>query len=165
LSAALRISPAEGEAKRLLPSVVGGLVEVGWAAHEAGNENTAIDALDEAAELRLSSDVERRRTAVLTSGFHGTDAELATLERAVTDAPNDFSAHVRLDYALSTHRDWPRILEMWNRYVSDHPEDARAYRERAGTLMQLGKRTEAHADTLRACELGSSAGCSLARRF
>jgi tetratricopeptide (TPR) repeat protein len=165
LSAALRITPTEGEAARLLPSVVGGLVEVGWAAHEAGRENEAIDALDEAAELRLSSDVEKRRTEVLTSGFHGTDAELAELEHTATNSPHDFGSHVRLDYALSTRHAWARILEMWNRYVGDNPDDARAYRERAGTLMQLGKRNEARADTVRACELGSSAGCSLSQRF
>jgi tetratricopeptide (TPR) repeat protein len=165
LSTALRLSPTSGEAGRLLPSVVRGLVDTGWEAHQQGRENDAIDALDEAAELRLSSDVEKRRTTVLTSGFRGTDAELAALESAAVAAPHDFASHVRLDYALSTRHAWPRILEMWNRYVSDNPEDARAYRERAGTLMQLGERSEARADTVRACELGSSVGCSLSRRF
>jgi regulator of sirC expression with transglutaminase-like and TPR domain len=72
---------------------------------------------------------------------------------------------VRLDYALSTRQAWPRILELWTRYLRVEPEDARAYRERAGTFMRLGRRGEAHADTVRACELGSSVGCSLSRRF
>jgi hypothetical protein len=42
---------------------------------------------------------------VLTSAFHGTDAELKALEGAVLAAPHDFAAHAKLDYALSTRRD------------------------------------------------------------
>jgi tetratricopeptide (TPR) repeat protein len=164
LSAGLRIDPTSSDGRRLKPYVVKGLVYVGWEAHKQGREGEALDALDEAAELDPNRDVEGRRTAVLTSGFHGKDEEIAALERGVLAAPHDFSLHVRLDYALSTRHDWPRIQAMWTRYLTDNESDARAYRERAGTFARQGRMVEARADARRACELGSSAGCALGRR-
>jgi tetratricopeptide (TPR) repeat protein len=165
LSAALRLIPSSRLVQNLVPRLARGLVYVGWEAHKQGRENEAIDALDEAAELKLTSDVEARRDAVLTSGFHGTDAELAALDQAARSAPHDFSPHVRLDYALSTRAAWPSILAMWATYLADNPDDARAYRERAGTFNRFGRRIEALADAERACELGSSVGCALMRRL
>ncbi len=161
LRKALRIQPASSEARRLLPTVVSGLTFVGWEAHKQGREDEALEVLDEASELQTSPELDHRRSAVLTSGFHGTDAELDSLRAAANSAPHDFTPHVRLDYALSTRRAWPPILEMWTAYLADNPEDARAYRERAGTFVQLGRRTEARADAERACVLGSSVGCAL----
>jgi tetratricopeptide (TPR) repeat protein len=165
LVAGLRIEPTSTTGRFLKPYVVRGLIFIGWQAHEQGRDGEALDVLDEAAELEVSPEVDGRRAAVLTSAFHGSDAELKTLEDAVLAAPHDFAAHAKLDYALSTRRDWVRIEAMWTRYIADHPGEARAYRERSGTFFQLRRMPEAHADAERACDLGSSAGCSLARRL
>jgi tetratricopeptide (TPR) repeat protein len=164
LVAGLRIEPTSATGRFLQPYVVRGLVFAGWQAHEQGRDGEALDTLDEAAELEVSREVEGRRGAVLTSAFHGSDAELAALESAALAAPHDFDAHAKLDYALSTRRDWARIEAMWSRFIAANPAEARAYRERSGTFAQQRRMAEAHADAQHACDLGSSAGCALARR-
>jgi hypothetical protein len=49
--------------------------------------------------------------------------------------------------------------------LAHHPDEARAYRERAGTFYQLCGRSEARADAERAGVLGSSLGCALVSRL
>jgi hypothetical protein len=164
LSAGLRIDPTARDGRKRLPYVVQGLTADGWKAHQSGKAADALELLDMAAELDPNRDVEGRRVAVLTAGFHDKPEEIAALEQATRVAPDDFHARIRLDYALSKSEAWPRILAMWNDYLKRHPEDARAYRERAGTFHRLGRQKEAYADAQRACDLGSSAACNLLRR-
>lgn len=164
LVAGLRIDPTSSSARHLMPYVVGGLISVAWQAHQQGRDGEAIDLLDQAAELGVTPEIDARRNAVLTAGFHGSDAEINALDTAALAAPHDFAAHAKLDYALATKEAWPRIEAMWTRYIAANPTDARAYRERAGTFARQHRMPEAHADAERACDLGSSAGCSLARR-
>jgi hypothetical protein len=164
LLTAARLDPAEEEIRRLLPTIAKGLTFLGWQAHEQGKDRDAMRFLDEAAELLPGEDVTRRRMAVLTSGFHDTDAEIAELERNVKADAHDFYAHERLDYALSKRRAWPRIAQMWSEYIAQNPDQGRAYLERAGTLHNQGQNAAAHADAARACELGVSAGCAIAAR-
>jgi tetratricopeptide (TPR) repeat protein len=164
LVAGMHVDPSDHVARNVLPIAVKGLTFEGWQAHTQGKEDEAIELLDKAAELDPNHDVESRRFAVLTSGFTGTDAEVTALESKARAAPHDFYAHERLDYALSKRREWPRIAAMWAVYIADNPEDARAYLERSGTYHQLGQAAASHADAERACQLGSSAGCSYAKR-
>ena len=161
----LRIDPTSAKARRVIPDVVSGLTFIGWEAHKQGKNGEALEILDEAAELDPNRDVEHRRVAVLTSGFQGTEAELAALEQAAAKAPGDFFTHARLDYALATKRDFARIEALWTRYLDKNPTDSRAYRERAGTFMAMRRPKDARADAQRACDLGSSAGCALTKRF
>jgi tetratricopeptide (TPR) repeat protein len=162
--AGLRLAPSDQQARASLPYVANGLTALGWEAHQRGEEDKAIRLLDEAAEIAPSHDVESRRVLVLTSGFHGKPEEIAALESAATAAPHDFYAHERLDYALSKGREWNRIAAMWSAYIAQNPEDGRAYYERGGTYSNQGQAELAHADAVRACELGISAGCVWARR-
>jgi tetratricopeptide (TPR) repeat protein len=155
----LQLKPADPKARELLPVVAHGLTFLGWQAHQQGRDDEAIGLLDQAADLLPSHDLEQRRFAVLTSGFHDTEAEVAKLEGEANAHPNDFYAHQRLDYALSKRRDWNRIATMWNRFLLANPEHGRAYYERSGTLYNLGRRDASRADVLRACELGVSAAC------
>lgn len=164
LTAGLRIAPTHRSGRRLLPYVVRGLTSMGWRAHQQGKAVEALELLDMAADLDPNRDVEGRRVAVLTAGFHGKESEIAALEQAALAAPDDFHSRIRLDYALSQRAEWNRILVMWNEYLARHPGDARAYRERAGTFHRLGRRKESYADAQRACDLGSSAACNLLRR-
>ena len=156
---ALQIKPAAPEAGELLPFVAHGLTFLGWQAHEQGRDDEAIRLLDQATDLLPSRDLEQRRFAVLTSGFHDSEEELAKLENEANAQPNDFYPHQRLDYALSKRRNWNRIATMWNRFLLANPQHGRAYYERSGTLHNLGHRDASRADLLRACELGVSAAC------
>ena len=162
LMLALQIKPAAPEAHEILPYVARGLTVLGWQAHQEGRNEEAIRLLDQASELLPSQDLEARRFAVLTSGFHGSDEEVAKLESEAKGRPNDFYAHQRLDYALSKRRDWSRIAAMWDRFIQANPESGRAYYERSGTLHQLGRRDASQADLVRSCELGVSAACTRA---
>jgi regulator of sirC expression with transglutaminase-like and TPR domain len=162
LMTGLRLAPSDQQARSSLPYVARGLTFLGWEAHEHGDQDKAIRLLDEAAELAPSRELEGRRTAVLTSGFHGKPEEITALENAATAAPHDFYAHERLDYALSQSREWPRIAAMWSAYIAQNPEDGRAYYERGGTYSNEGQTAAARADGARACELGVSAACMLA---
>ena len=160
LMLALQLQPAAQEARESLGFVANGLTFLGWQAHKEGRNEEAIRLLDQAAELLPSRDLEARRFAVLTSGFDGSDEEIAKLETEANAHPNDFYAHQRFDYALSKRRDWNRILAIWNRFIQANPENGRAYYERSGTLSQLRRSDASLADLARACELGVSAACS-----
>jgi hypothetical protein len=163
LSQALRIAPASIEAHDTVPEVAHGLTVSGWEAHQRGDELSAIRLLDEASELAPSGDLEARRSAVLTAGFHGTEPEIAALTNAANALPHDFYAHERLDYALSTLRDWNRIAAMWAAYIAENPDDGRAHYELGGTFQNQGQLAAAKAEAQRGCELGVSASCAQAR--
>jgi hypothetical protein len=164
LIAGLRQDPADTEARQLIPYVVSGLTSLGWTLHEKGDQDNALRLLDKASELAPSRDLEGRRVAVLTQGFRGTAREILALEARANAAPHDFYAHERLDYALSKSAQWSTIAAMWAAYIAQNPEDGRAYYERAGTYMRLQQADAAHADAVRACELGVSAGCAAGAR-
>jgi len=161
LKLALQFAPADDDARSLVPYVANGLMSQGWEAHNAGKETEAIRLLDQASELRPSSDLERRRVAVLTAGFKGTDAEVTALEAAAKADPHDFYAYERLDYALSKRREWPRIAAMWNVYIAENPSDGRAFLELGGTLHNQGDKPAALGAASRACELGVSKACAI----
>jgi Flp pilus assembly protein TadD len=165
LSMALRLEPNDSEARSLLAYIAKGLATAGWEAHQAGNDTDAIRWLDEASELLPNKEFEQRRVEVLTSGFHGTDAEIAELEQRAKADRHDFYAHARLDYALSKRGEWPRIAAMWNAYVTENPNDGRALVELGGTLMHQGRVAQARVAVARACELGVSKGCLIAKRL
>jgi hypothetical protein len=159
LMAGLRLAPSDEQARASLPYVANGLTVLGWEAHQRGEEDKAIRLLDESAEVAPTRELESRRVAVLTAGFHGKPEEITALESAANAAPHDFYSHERLDYALSLSRDWNRIAAMWSAYIPQNPEDGRAYYERGGTYHNQGQVAAAHADAVRACELGVSAAC------
>jgi Flp pilus assembly protein TadD len=164
-SMALRLEPSDSEARNLLAHIARGLATAGWEAHQAGKDADAIRWLDEASELLPNSEFEQRRVEVLTSGFHGTDAEIVVLEQRAKADRHDFYAHARLDYALSKRGEWPRIAAMWNAYVSENPNDGRALVELGGTLMHQGRVAQARLAVTRACELGVSKACVIAKRL
>ena len=121
----------------------------------------ALRVLDLAAELAPSDrEVLGRRAQVLL----GMDApDISALEAAVAANPDDLRLHQQLDYALSVRRDFPRIAQMWTKFITRHPEEGRAYMERSGTYHHLGRDAESRADAAKACDLGISEGCLRAR--
>lgn len=166
LLAALRVRATDTRARWLRDYVVGLLV---YEAHQQGIAGRRADALrlfDLAAELAPENrDVIRRRSEVVVSGIDAAGNDLAALEAAAAAAPNDFRAHQRLDYALARQRRFERIAEIWDGYLTRNPGDAQAYFERAGTYHHLHRSADALADFTKACELGSTEGCAMKRRF
>jgi Flp pilus assembly protein TadD len=71
--------------------------------------------------------------------------------------------HQQLDYALSRQHDFARIAQMWTEFIARHPDEGRAYMERAGTYYNLGKQAESRADAAKACELGIAERCMRAK--
>jgi Domain of unknown function (DUF4034) len=158
----LRLAPADEDGKSSLRYVAQGLGFMAGQAEQRGDLNNAIRLLDESMDLYPNQQVEQRRNAVLTSGFHGTPEELAALEAAANAAPNDFYAHERFDYALSRSAQWDRIVLMWTAFIAHNPGEGRAYYERAGTYSHMAQGAAAQADSVRACELGVSVACARA---
>lgn len=69
-----------------------------------------------------------------------------------------------LDYALSKEKRFEEIAQMWTAYLARQPDVGRAYMERAGTFVQLGRQRDAIADLEKACELGITEGCARLKR-
>jgi len=156
----LRLDPANPDARGRLHTVAQGLEYLAGQAHQRGDVTSALRLLDESMDLLPNNATEQRRNALLTSGFHGTAEELATLERAAKADPHDFYAHQRLDYALSQNAQWERIITMWTAFILDNPAEGRAYYERSGTYSHVAKLDAARADAARACELGVNVACA-----
>jgi tetratricopeptide (TPR) repeat protein len=154
---ALRVQPTDSFAKDVAPDVVNGLIYAAWAAYRAGQRDDALRIYDLAAEL---APTERRVIGGRAAAILGTETpDIAALEEAVRKAPDDLRLHQQLDYALAKERKFERIAEVWTDYLSRHPEEGRAYMERAGTYHHLRRREESRSDAARACELGITEGC------
>lgn len=157
----LRLDPTESQAKYIAPYVVKNLEYEGWNDAQAGRREEGLRLYDLAAELApLDDDVLGRRARLLLGSDN---PDIATLEAAVEKNPDDLRLHQQLDYALSAKGDFARIAAMWTEYIGRHPDDARAFMERAGTYHRLGRAAESHADAVGACELGLNEGCMRAK--
>jgi len=78
--------------------------------------------------------------------------------RAVAVNPGDFDACQNLDFLLTRSGDWREMVEMWTTYLPRHPDDGRAYYERAGAYRHFDQPT-AVADLRHACQLGVKEAC------
>ena len=162
----LRLEATNSNARRTLPNVVGALLHAATDAEALKDPKGALRYLDEAFDLAPSNDLDGRRARVLTMGFQGNATELATLKQRADSAPHDFYAHQQLDYALSTFQRWDEIVAMWTAFIAQNPQEGHAYFERCGTYSHMpGMRSAAKADSVRACELGVSPACVLAKRL
>ncbi|AKV03764.1 GTP cyclohydrolase III (methanopterin) [Labilithrix luteola] len=166
----LSFAPEEAASEKVATRVVEGLVYAGWQAHLQGRQADAVRLYDLAAKLDPSNiEVRRRRPWVIAGPDAGkapaTDDELATLEAAARAAPDDFDAQRAFDYALARRGQYARVIPVWDAYLARHPDDTRAYVERAGAQRHLGDLTRAFADVNRACELGSPEGCKYAKQL
>ena len=161
LLAGLRIVPTNDTGRAMHHTVVTGLVQAAWQAHQAGEHAVALRRIDLAAELGPGDPyVQRWRTGIVSGSQTPSPADPADpLEQAVRDHPDDFRAHQQLDLALARKGERARIVTMWTDYLARHPDDGPAYLERGGTYYHTGHLSEARADVARACELGVSEGC------
>ena len=94
-----------------------------------------------------------------------TDQALQDFRRVIELEPTNFEACRSADRILSRQRRWDEILEIWDRYIEKVPTNADAYFERGGTNFHKGNLAAAQADAAKACELGKSEACPLAKRL
>jgi cytochrome c-type biogenesis protein CcmH/NrfG len=159
----LRIDPTNADGRRLLPSVVQGLVYQGSQQYKAGRKDDALRAIELAIGLDPQSQPAKGlKNYILIGPTSGAD-DIEKLRAAAVAAPNDFRAHQALDYALAKQRRFAEVVEMWTSYLEANPRDGKAHLERGGAFFQLGKRDDARADAKAACELGVSEGCAHAK--
>ncbi len=158
---AVRITTTEPFAREVFPVVVNNLQYDGWQAHKAGHRDEALRFFDLAADLAPTDSALLHRRAWIILGTK--DPDIPALQAAAAKSPDDLRLHQQLDYALSQKNRYAEIAAMWTEYIARHPDDATAYRERAGTYYHLGDSAKSRADAAEACELGDSEGCAHAR--
>lgn len=161
LLAALRVNPSHFRGEQVYGPTVQTLIHDAWVFRNAGRRDDALRVLDVAAELApLDGEVIGRRVIVLTEG----DAGIEGLRAQADATPDDFRSHQVLDYALAKENRYDEVVEMWTVFLSHHPDEGRAYSERAGAFHHLGKQRETIADLEKACELGVTEGCARLKR-
>jgi tetratricopeptide (TPR) repeat protein len=161
LLAGLRMEPTNSLGRFSLDTTVRGLVSAGWAHHQAGRHQEALQVFDLAADLApLDRDVQSRRHVVIAGTSGASDEDVARLDEEVRRAPDDFRALQRLDHALLRRREFQRIVDLCTAYLSRHPQEGLAYLERGGAHFHLGRLSESRADARTACGLGVSEGCA-----
>lgn len=92
------------------------------------------------------------------------DPKLASLRAAARAPRATFADCKSLDDALFAQNGYPEIVLMWTRYLTDHPNDARAFLERGGALLRL-EHAEAVADAKKACAFGLREACAQVTRL
>src|SRR5690606_28087987 len=113
----------------------------------------------------IACSVTHERSIVARAGLTGAPDELPRLEQAAREAPDDFDAHLRLDYALAQRQDFERVVALWTEFLTRNPDVSAAYYERGGAQQRLGRRERATADFISACERGHHAACAIAGRY
>ncbi len=161
LLAALRVNPTHFRGEQVYGPTVQTLIHDAWVFRNAGQRDDALRVLDLASELApLDGEVLGRRVLVLTEG----DAGIEGLRAQADAAPDDFRSQQVLDYALAKEHRYDEVVALWTAFLTRHPDEGRAYSERAGALNQLGRRRETVADLEKACELGVTEGCARLKR-
>lgn len=166
LLAGLRIDTSSQRGRRLLPRIFKALEELADAAAARGERDEALRIYDLAQALYpFARSVNHKRSIVVRAGLTGAPDELPRLEQAVREAPDDFDAHLRLDYALAQRQDFERVVALWTEFLTRNPDVSAAYYERGGAQQRLGRRERATADFISACERGHHAACAIAGRY
>lgn len=165
LRAVFAAEPTHESGKRMLSDVVAGLVWQAEQYRQAGRREDAIRLYDLAAELTPDDPRIAGYRSWTILGDAGAPGSIEQLEAAAKQAPDDFAIHQQLDYALAKQNQFPRVVEMWTTFLAAHPDNARAYLERGGAHIHMGKRAEAKADATKACELGLSEACARVKRL
>jgi tetratricopeptide (TPR) repeat protein len=158
----LKANPTDPGARRIASWVARGLAREGWRAHTEGRRDDALRCLDLAAVLAPGdAEIGGWRARVIEAG----GKDLAALEAASSEAPDDFQAAQRLDYALARKGEFAKVVQMWDAFLGRHPDHGRAHLERGGALFHLRRLADAHSAAQKACELGVSEGCARARQL
>jgi len=80
-------------------------------------------------------------------------------EKAISLKPDMLQAYKNIDWILAKKKEWGKIVEWWNRYISLRPDDPEGYYERGGAYYRMGAMKEAMEDATKACKLGKKEAC------
>ena len=158
LLAAFRTAPGDNVARRNLAPCIGGLVRAAESALGERDRKTALDLVSLALELDPGdSEAHDLRARVITGD--APDDAITRLAQARAAEPDTLLPSLRLSAALSSKGRHDSAAALWTDYLLRRPGDGLAYIERSRTLRSLGKPEDAHADDLKACDLGRNEGC------
>jgi hypothetical protein len=65
---------------------------------------------------------------------------------------------------LGRQEKWSEVAACWSEFIAQEPGNAQAYLERGGAHYRRGDSARAHADAEKACSLGASEACGIARQ-
>lgn len=87
------------------------------------------------------------------------------LAKAIELDPNDLDFYLLMDWLLTKKSDWNGIIHYWDKFITLHPDNDRAYLERGGAYFHKGDIAAAVADAKRAADLGNAEGQKLYDRY
>ncbi len=100
------------------------------------------------------------------------NASLGRMVQAVNDAlnairmnPRHFESYQLLSGIYAARGDWDAIVDSWTRFIVLEPDNGDAYLERATAYARKGDMEASLRDARKACDLGQSKGCEIARRL
>ncbi len=161
---ALELNPTEGLDNRA--TYAGGLEFAGNQHFNAGRAREALAAYELALFIQPDrAETRRWRDELLRRGSPNLDPE--EIERLTARARKDdvFEAYLALDAALAKRGRFAEVIEHWTEHLTRHPNEGRGYLERGGAYRAIRQMDAAIRDAEKACELGVTKGCEIARRF
>lgn len=136
----------------------------GVAHARAGRTEEALVALDRAHTLEPTNDEVLYWRARVRLQAGDTERAIEDARAALIFNPDRYASYVLLDRLLLPKADFAGIVEAWTRYLARHPEDGRAWLERAGAHRYAGHQAEADADLREACARAVDEACRLLQR-
>lgn len=137
-------------------------------AYELRMNSKPLAAIDQYTDaLRIAPrdpDIYRRRARAYTD-LERFDEAFADLDVALRLNPDDIGTYQVLDWVLVQREEWDAIIRIWDGFIARHPENGKAYVERAGAYYHKGDLEAALRDAQRAAELGNLNGRYAYKKF
>jgi tetratricopeptide (TPR) repeat protein/Zn-dependent protease with chaperone function len=163
LTRAAQWDPSNADVRKAFADLTQTALGLG-ARHLKAQRLTEAQPLLEAALQANPNDVEALYwTGRMQIAQNDNDAALTTFRRAVAIDPGHYESCRNVDYLLARQGQWNDVVLVWSNYLTHHPEDGRAYLERAGAYHHYDQ-SNAAADLHRACELGTQQACQILGR-
>ena len=153
---AFRLNAFDENVTSCKESIAAKIVYEGYELVQASKYTAGVDKFNSALEL-TSDDADifyRRGLALNKSNMY--QAAVSDLKRAIELSPDTIQYYISIDYLYSRQRDWNSILKYWDKFISNHPNNSRAYVERAGTHFHNGNAKAALRDADKARSLGDN---------
>jgi len=137
-------------------------------AHESEKHDQATDSVDQyntAIALDPDNAVLRYNKAITLYNKHQLDEALEELKKAIELDPHEINFFIAIDAVLARSRQWDQIIGYWDDFILNHPENSRAYLERAGAYHHKGDQKSSINDLEIAANLGNQPAKELLERM
>jgi tetratricopeptide (TPR) repeat protein len=141
------------------------LVYDGAQRRKAGDVAGALSLLDRAVALQPEEPDTYAQRAIARAEGQDVDRALGDLRRALDLRPRDLGLYRTVDWVLGRQQRWDEITACWSDLIAQEPGNAAAYFERGGAHHRRGDRARARADAEKACSLGATEACRVARQL